>query len=105
MRNVSDKRIAIAQTRCYYCGGDHDLVMNTRLSENAAEKVDALNGKVTTMEPCRECKKLMEQGVVFITIDPDKSGEGWDEAHPQPSVLHLRPHHHSTGGLGAQRPA
>ena len=39
-----------------------------------------MHGKVIDMTPCNKCTDLMKQGIILITIDPDKSEPGWNRA-------------------------
>lgn len=59
----------VALIRCFFCGKDKELIMNTQLTAQAAEEVRECNGKVIDLEPCEECKKLMEQGVILFEIE------------------------------------
>ena len=69
----------VALTRCYFCGGSGDILLNTRLSAPMAKKVKDMDGKVINMDPCQKCREFMGQGVILITFDPDKSEEGWNK--------------------------
>ena len=67
--------IGIALTKCFYCGKDKDLVINTRLHPAMASRVEQMNGKVIDKEPCEECKKLMKQGIMFCSVRDGESGD------------------------------
>ena len=67
-------KIGIALTKCYFCGEDKEIIMNTRLTEYFANKVEEYHGKVIDKEPCNKCKELMKQGVMLISVrdnDPE----------------------------------
>lgn len=68
---MQDKKLGIALTKCYFCGKDDKIVMNTRLTTYFANKVEKMNGKVIDKEPCDECKKLMKMGVMLISVKDD----------------------------------
>jgi len=82
---MAEPRVGVALTKCYYCGEGDRIVMNRLLTEHLAKKVKSMHGCVLDMEPCPKCTELMKQGVIIITIDPEKSGEGWEhEKWPNP---------------------
>lgn len=74
-------KLGLAITKCFYCGHDkNQIIMNTRLTEAAAEKVEKMHGKVVDMEPCDKCKKYMELGIICISCkddDPEYRTGGW----------------------------
>lgn len=78
----TDKIIGIALTKCYYCGKDSDILMNRKLTKNLAKQVESMNGMVVSMAPCQQCEKYMEQGIILLTIDSNKSDKDW---HTRPS--------------------
>ena len=67
-------KLGAAITRCYFCGENKEIIMNTRLTEKAAQKIEEYNGKVIDMEPCDKCKELMKQGIMFISVRDGESG-------------------------------
>lgn len=72
---MNEPRIGVALMKCFLCLEDGDIIMNTKLTEHHAKKVEELNGKASPhAEPCNKCKELMKQGVIIITYDPEKSG-------------------------------
>ena len=69
---MQDKtKLGVALTKCYFCGKDDKIIMNTRLTEYFAKKVEEMNGKIIDTEPCPECKKFMKQGVILISVKDD----------------------------------
>ena len=64
---VKEDCFSVAIPVCYFCGREkNELIMNKILTPNHAKKVKEAHGKVVDMEPCDECKKMMEQGVMLI---------------------------------------
>ena len=45
-----------------------------------ASRIEEMNGKVIDKEPCEECKKLMEQGIMFCSV---RNGEKGDNPYKQ----------------------
>jgi hypothetical protein len=74
---AKEDNFACVLTKCFYCGGDHHLIMNTKLTKKAAEEVRQAHGKVVTMEPCANCKDFMEKGVILIEVK-----DGTDPQNP-----------------------
>lgn len=68
MPKVNDDIFAVARTRCFYCGGDQGLIMNSRLTKNYADKIRECDGKVVNMEPCSKCEEYMKKGVILIEV-------------------------------------
>ena len=58
----------VGLTQCFFCGEDSGLVMDRHLRPKFERRVGVID-----MEPCSECKKLMEQGVMLISV---RDGEG-----------------------------
>lgn len=65
---TKEDNFAVALTKCFYCGGDHHLIMNQKLTKKAAEEVRQCHGKVVTMEPCSKCQEFMKNGVILIEV-------------------------------------
>lgn len=65
--------IGVALTKCFWCGQNDKIVMNTRLIPFMAEKVKEMHGKAIDKEPCNQCKEYMKAGVILITVDEKKS--------------------------------
>lgn len=64
----AEKCLEVAIPVCYFCGrGKNQLIINKMLTPSHAKKVKEAHGKVVDYEPCDECKKLMEQGVMLIS--------------------------------------
>lgn len=59
--------LEVGLTKCFFCGRDKDLIMNTRLTKEAADKIKEMNGKVIDTEPCDVCKVLMKKGVMLLS--------------------------------------
>ena len=65
--------IGVALTKCFYCGENSDILMNTILTKHIADKVKDCHGKVVSMKPCTQCKTYMEMGIILLTYDNEKS--------------------------------
>lgn len=59
----------VAIIKCWFCGEDKGLIMNRRLTKKDAQQIREANGRAIDLEPCDNCKKLMEQGVILFEID------------------------------------
>lgn len=72
---MKDDVFGVAIPKCYFCGKDkNQIIMTTLLTKENAQRVKEAHGKVIDKEPCDECKKLMEQGVMLIKVkeeDPE----------------------------------
>src|ERR1043165_3388894 len=74
----------VALTKCYFCLKDDKLLLNTR-PDKFNKHVAEAHGCVVDMDPCVECKKHMQDGIILISIDPEKSEPGWNkERIPNP---------------------
>lgn len=71
---MTDNILGIAIPRCYFCGKDkNEIIMNTILTPTAAKNTNKMHGKVIDKEPCDECKKFMDMGIILIsTKDNDQ---------------------------------
>lgn len=76
----SEPKLGVALTKCFFCGEDDKIVLNTRLTKKHAESVEEMHGKVLDMEPCPKCKGFMDQGIILMTFDPEKSDKDWNKA-------------------------
>lgn len=56
----------VALIKCFFCGKDKGLVMNSRLTVEDAKAIKECSGKAIDLEPCDDCKELMKQGVMLI---------------------------------------
>lgn len=69
--------VALTKLICPVCQKevDGDIVMNTRLTEHNAKKVEEMHGKVVGIkdEPCDECKESAPGGVFMIECDESKT--------------------------------
>lgn len=81
-----NKRLAVALTKCYFCGESGDIVIGKQfVSGPDKSMVEKMDGHVLNMEPCSKCTELMKKGIILITIDNAKSEPGWDK--PKPMVM------------------
>lgn len=76
---MNSDSFGVALTKCFFCLGDSDIVMNTRLYRGAAKRVEQLNGKVISLHPCTKCAEFMKRGVILLSFDPEKSDKGWNK--------------------------
>lgn len=67
----------VALIKCWFCGEDKGLIMNTRLTKKDAQQIRNAHGRAIDLEPCDSCKKLMEQGIMLFEIEkvPDDPKE------------------------------
>ena len=71
----------VALTKCFICGKDGNIVMNTRLTKHYADKVKEMHGKVINKHPCNKCQEYMEQGIIVISVDEEKSNGDLDNPY------------------------
>lgn len=69
---------ATALTKCYFCGEDSTIVMNSIGTKEKADRIRESHGKVASMIPCSTCEDWMSEGIMLIGIDLKKSPEGWE---------------------------
>lgn len=75
---MKNNLIGTAIPRCFFCGEQKNLIiMNSSINTYAAKKVNDAHNKVIDMEPCDECKKLMKQGVMLVSVK-----DGSDQTNP-----------------------
>jgi len=80
-----ENNVGVALTKCFFCGADDKIVMNSLLTERMKSNVEKMHGMVIDMDPCHKCKDLMKQGVIIITIDNSRSEKDWNkEQTPNP---------------------
>ena len=77
MTKASDEGKHVALTKCYYCGGDNEILLHKRLGD-----VSAFHGKVVSMHPCSTCEGYMKMGIILITINDARSEKGWERPKP-----------------------
>ncbi len=75
MTNTTENKLGVAVIKCYFCGKDKGLVMNTRLTAKNAREVEQMHNHAIDYEPCDECKKLMKQGIMFCSVRDGESGK------------------------------
>lgn len=73
--NKEKKPIVTTKHLCYVCcremAGDILIARDMRVDLSGLQ--DAVVG--FSEEPCDRCKKLMEQGIIFVGIDPEKTDD------------------------------
>ena len=72
--NTTKSKLEVAVVKCFFCGRDKGLVMNTRLTEKDAKAIREAHNHAIDYEPCDECKKWMEQGIILVSIRDGESG-------------------------------
>lgn len=73
MNNTANK-LEVGIIKCFFCGKDKGLVMNTHLTSKCAEEIKKINGHAIDHEPCDECKALMKQGIMLCSVRDGESG-------------------------------
>jgi len=71
----------VALTKCFICGEDNNIVINTRLTKHDADKIKEMHGKAINKEPCNQCKKYMKEGIIVISVDEEKSNGDLDNPY------------------------
>lgn len=93
---MSDNKLGVALVKeaCPLCGKTEDgpIIMNTRLTNKMARKVEELHGQVIGYmdKPCKECQEYMSKGFLLIGVidektedktNPYRSGNIWVIKH------------------------
>lgn len=65
---MKENNFEVALIKCWFCGEDKGLIMNSLLTKKNAQQIREAHGKAIDLEPCDNCKKLMEQGVMLFEI-------------------------------------
>lgn len=90
---------AVALTKCYFCGESNEILLQCKNILFKDRRIEQMNGKVYSMNPCNKCQDLMKQGVILITIDEEKSGPSWNVPPNDPEERkHWMPNPWRTGG-------
>lgn len=71
---MSKSKFEVAVVKCFFCGKDKGLVMNTKLTEKDANNIREMHNHAIDYEPCDECKKYMEQGIMLASVRDGESG-------------------------------
>jgi len=71
--------LEVALAKCFYCGGDGEIYLNTKLTPLHAAHVKDMHGKVCSMTPCNACKDKMQDYVLLIEIDNSLSEPDWHQ--------------------------
>jgi hypothetical protein len=71
--------VALVKRACKLCGKleNSEILLNSRLSESEAKKVENLHQKVIGYldSPCKECQELMKKGFLIIEVDEEKTDD------------------------------
>lgn len=77
MNNEDRLSVALCKEACPLCGHIEDgpIVMNTKLTVGAAQKVKELHGQTIGYmdKPCKECRDIMSKGFLLIGFVEEKS--------------------------------
>jgi hypothetical protein len=96
---MNPSNLGVALTKCYFCGNDAGIAINTRLTPAHARNVEKMHGMVVDMTPCSECSGHMKKGVILITIDDKKSEKDWNKPPPCCNGGPFIPNPYRTGGF------
>ena len=74
----SNFEVALVKYACPICGKEEDsaIVINSVLTQKAAEQVKQMNGQVVgySDKPCKECQEWIDKGAFFVIgIDSEKT--------------------------------
>ena len=72
---MKEHNVEVALTKCFICGNDSDIVMNSILTKKHADSIKEMHGKVITKEPCSKCEKYMDEGIILISADESKTDD------------------------------
>lgn len=65
---MTEHKSHVGLSSCFYCGGDHMLLLDKRLENTLPRNVGIID-----MSPCSECEEYMEKGVILIGFDEERS--------------------------------
>lgn len=66
---MSEEKSHVGMARCFYCNELAIILLDRRLRKTLTRDMGVID-----YEPCGECKKLMSQGVILISVrDGEKS--------------------------------
>jgi len=97
MQHTNESGPAVALTKCYFCGEDNTILVQSRNINVRDRRIESMHGMVVDMTPCSKCSDYMKQGVILITIDNAKSKPGWNK--PEPGNDRFIPNPYRTGGF------
>jgi hypothetical protein len=72
---IGGEKSHVGMANCYFCGEPSIILLDTRIVKGELNKSLPRNCGVVNMEPCSKCQKLMEAGVILITVKPDSFEE------------------------------
>ena len=61
--------------KCFFCNGDKSVILFGRIPDGNGGEKEAPRAAVLNQEPCDKCKGLMDQGIILISVDEEKTGE------------------------------
>lgn len=71
--------VALVYSACPICGEKDEesgtVIMNSLLTKGMAEKIKRMHNQIVDInsEPCNKCKEYAKQGIIVVTIDPEKT--------------------------------
>jgi hypothetical protein len=72
---IGGEKSHVGMANCYFCGEPSMVLLDTRIVKGELKKSLPRDCGVVDMEPCSKCKKLMEAGVILITVKSDSFEE------------------------------
>lgn len=69
MTTAEDGILGVACTRCFWCGKEGELLINTLLTTAMKKKVEDCHNKVINKDPCHACTELLKERVLFVELD------------------------------------
>lgn len=72
---MREPKLEVALTKCFFCGKDDKIVMNSKLTKQHADNVKKVHGKVIDTDPCNACSEYMDQGIIIIGIQDNEGGK------------------------------
>lgn len=76
----------VGMFQCFFCGKNMGVLLHKRLAKVLPEKCGAID-----MEPCEDCKKMMDMGIMIIGCDESKSDAKSGNFYRTGSVLVVKP--------------
>lgn len=74
-----EEKSYVGMTNCYFCGKSKDILIDTRLRDRFPREIGVID-----MEPCNDCRSLMEKEIMFICIKNDTPDEEMKKKFPNP---------------------
>lgn len=65
---IGGEKSHVGMANCYFCGEPSIILLDTRIVKGELNKSLPRDCGVVNMEPCSKCEKLMDAGVILITV-------------------------------------